>query len=1165
MYFVTEQMFKSLKLTDEQQRVTIELMVNIGKLLQEIVTTSKEVRPTQVTLPSLDAPFIQIKKSIKPSELPIEKIWLLLDAIYDYLSLFRLNSENLTGMDSSLTHQRQKIARFTRLFHLLNQLYQHNVELLGDVLKQSFCYYALICIFAELDNQPKNIDADNFLTVKTFLLTYTVMDNCSLDSPFLLAHYIQNLDSSIINQAPLRIKNYLMACLHSMLAINILSACKHKATQNELLQQLNSKTNLIEISDKEIKSPAFLHLSLLIENWLVLRSFSVVNSDYLSSKNMLNALRLKLIEKIIEAFDLHEESIPPLDDHCTSCLYILLEDMMKWLTHNNFQHPSFYHLLPSQLANIYGRIFLLPRTIPLHLLNKYSSIVPPLLHFLQQQKQLRLLYHVIDVVDSIKPLIQRVLSRDAILSNKWGYYLKLLHWLEKNKKNGLEDFEQVLKVDGHPLYNHYLFNTFDLSLGTYAYCFFTASYLLKIAALDKWPSFQSFITNEMSTVEMGMAKKIKDSFSAFLEVMDVLYTIGIRKNLPDKKYTKKIKASPLIFSELALNRPTIDFFKNLLLDVLVSSLESFGSLLDDNIGNSTHQDMFELYITFANLFNELNVSETEQQEIKKVIRFEQYLSYKKQLELQLIRFEEKPNHTNDSVTVSKAKTRSRHRKGASKTDVAVIASLPLPSLNNIDSPATPPVSATKPLQAKPTMEVEAVVKKEKLWPYFIEHQERIANECQRLYSTQAYSLQKKELPKRFNELCVNILEHLGVPLILTGSAIVKVMERKKLTDLDCILFNVDLNRLQPFLFKLGVDKVSNHNEHQHSLLKVIIEEFEKTADGRTTVLVSRVELDIVSKTLRPGESILEALREDAKRRDLLSTTMHVICGNEEKYPLIDSLGAYAFRDMIEINPHLYDKAQPAAIFINDPPRLLRLINAHLASPHKFFGEKLREALGCLFAYNHALHITLWRNFLLESQQALLHQQSFITKIAIITHRHGLNNTLKALIQFNILPLLCQIDAHEFFSLLHQSQQLEQLLQINEVSPNDYDPYLTLYLLVLTFMHQLKRHNDPYLLPQTLWYQLAPKPAKHQEMINQWQDKLEHNHAIDFKKFPLLKWIDECTSFYRPPQQLLASEPFYQAMPPISSRARIAFFPQPKGDLFHPPINPSSEASFNHLV
>ncbi|WP_133130506.1 hypothetical protein [Legionella yabuuchiae] len=1191
-------MFESLRLTDEQRNITTHLILDIARLLQQIIAASKTEEPTQVVLPPLSQSFIDIKKTSKQSDMPIEKIWQLIIAMYNYLSVFRINVGS--SIEFFPDYQHKKRALFKRLFCLLQEMQKNDTELLYEFLNQLVCYDALICIFAEIEPPPQDIDTTDFSTFKTFLFNtaYTHgqtkdngvrffvyqfaiknLNNTSLNTPFLIRRYIEESDFSTIGQSLRWTRHYLLVSLHSILALKILSHCKYKAVQNELLLLLNSKTKLIETPEPR---PMLLHLDLLTEHWLILRNFSVVNSNYLNGKAIFNVYQLAMVAKIIDAFNQYETSIPTLDNDRISAFYLVLNDMMNRLTHNGFQHP-FLHYSPSQLANSYGRMFLLPKSIPMNLLSKYPAIVPSLLHLLYQHGPLGVLYQVLDVVDTMQNMIQRLFGGQALLSERSVYHLKILHWLAKNIKNGLQDFEQTLSVEDKPIYQDNLFNKHNLDLLTYKFCFFIAIYLLKIERMDTWPLFQSFIKQEMNEMKIKMPKELKRPFSSFLELIDFLHALSIRKTLPDKKHFENLKAISTLFSGLMLNPAATDYFKHVFLGVLYSSLEPFCEGLESHIGEERHKELIDLYFMLSNIFNELNISDDEREQIKNLIQFESYLAYQHALESQLIRA--KDTHSDQKSSMSLPRFKKKHRRKAdSKRDAAAAAAISSeqPSSDDVtisqedeiaarasgaEKMLNPAASTTVLAIEQANSEPAAIPEKEKLWCYVIDDQERIAKECQQLYGSQTkYWLQKQALPKPFKTLCSSILEHLGMPLILTGSSILKLIEHQKLTDLDCILFNVDLNQLQRFLFKLGLEKVSTQGNQDHSLLRVIIEEFEKSEDGSDATVVSYIELDIVSKKILPNQSVLDALAEDAKSRDFLGTTMHVICGkeNQESYPIVDSLGAYERKDELDINPYLYNEANPAEIFLSDPPRILRLINAHLASPHKRFGQQLNASLKCLFDNNNTLLSAMLHNYLEENKKAVFHRRSFITKMEIILARYGLSRALKEFIDCCVLPVLCHIRAKDFLPLIDQSQQLEYLLQENERARKDYDPYVSLYLLVLTLMHQVKRCQPDYPLQQTPWYCLTPKNHQHHEMIKQWQDHLERHVKIDFKKFPLLKLVYECTRSYWQPKAPSPLRMPVSSTPPTSLFTRGTFFPQPDGRIVHAQPSPPSTAPTHGL-
>ncbi len=301
----------------------------------------------------------------------------------------------------------------------------------------------------------------------------------------------------------------------------------------------------------------------------------------------------------------------------------------------------------------------------------------------------------------------------------------------------------------------------------------------------------------------------------------------------------------------------------------------------------------------------------------------------------------------------------------------------------------------------------------------------------------------------------------GFPLTLTGKAVSSLYTGKgTINDYDCLAYNLSLEALQQLVIECAKDdgwicKCDIVGKKSHPILLIEIE------SGKETIKIDMSSL----MSQRKDQTFEQALLEDAKKRDILSTSYHLplIDSQEAFYRVYDSLGlpfyldkkghhkTYLNNEIIEINQALAQTIMDTTgynFFTYEPLRIFRTIKEMTEQPSALVGALLASYFPLLKDQDqqHAL----WINFLyipieVNDDEAMkdaklsksqLHRNQLNTKLSTISSRESGKALPKILKEFKILEgIVLATMSHyapnemEHASVEQKSAKLNELLNI----------------------------------------------------------------------------------------------------------------------------------------
>ena len=270
----------------------------------------------------------------------------------------------------------------------------------------------------------------------------------------------------------------------------------------------------------------------------------------------------------------------------------------------------------------------------------------------------------------------------------------------------------------------------------------------------------------------------------------------------------------------------------------------------------------------------------------------------------------------------------------------------------------------------------------------------------------APAILKAKLPELLNQFSFKIQTHFGVPLILTGKSVSVLLSGQGIIhDYDCVIGNIDLPSLKKTLSDWGHEALLRSKTHPILMLSL--------GEGS-----NKIDIDISSLTYSMTTDFKRALYEDASKRDLLNTTLHLPLekGESAYYYIYDTVGALRLFQtvghVIEINPILELEARKTPdndFFKTDPIRFLRVMKEYIEQEGcgYLIGPLLTQYQS--FIHTYFYQHELWNDFFHNQEKSRLNRSQFQTKLSSLFTRYSLDNIFLVFSRYNIIEGLTGLD------------------------------------------------------------------------------------------------------------------------------------------------------------
>lgn len=227
------------------------------------------------------------------------------------------------------------------------------------------------------------------------------------------------------------------------------------------------------------------------------------------------------------------------------------------------------------------------------------------------------------------------------------------------------------------------------------------------------------------------------------------------------------------------------------------------------------------------------------------------------------------------------------------------------------------------------------------------------------------SIHLKQLPPLLLRLSKCIEKNTQKTLVLTGSAVKSLFTQEGIiNDYDCIISNMSLESLSYSIQKWAKD-------YDWPLTKCCV-----VGVKHPTLIVefndkgSSLKIDISGFQLAKEQTFENALLVDARKRDLISTTLYLnlTTSHTSTLPIYAPLSAFYYinNNIIDINAALDDDIKSELPLTNDffscdPLRMLRVVKEMLEKPEAVIGKNLVAYYPQMQNFHYQFY--LWRNFL----------------------------------------------------------------------------------------------------------------------------------------------------------------------------------------------------------